>query len=469
VAWQTTLECRVWLNRYMLVMSRQQLDLAGPPLLGVLALWLAAAVWLRLYRERPDPTMTASLARLIESVIVVSTSTIVLTFFSRQLGNDKSRSFVLLFAPISFLFLVASLRLAGFITMLIEERWNRPKRVAVIGTGPGVSDMVEAIRQSRPRVLVRGLILPEALASAGIFEPVAAGWGGISAPGTLPVLGTTRQLAAVINRECLDRIIVASGSLTGAEFEHCDVVTRRMGVTVSHPIRTAGLRDGMKYKVDADLQLLDLTAVPFTRRQEVVKRAFDVVICLALLTLVMPLFGLIAALICLTSPGPVFYRSQRVGKGGRYFTFWKFRSMYIDGVSRAELAARNERSGHVFKIRRDPRVTPVGRVLRRLSLDELPQLLNVLAGDMSLIGPRPLPAEDLDPDGMSTKFRQWAEQRAMVRPGITGLWQVSGRSDLPFAKMTELDLAYIRDWSLGMDFRILLSTPRAVFSSRGAY
>ena len=129
----------------------------------------------------------------------------------------------------------------------------------------------------------------------------------------------------------------------------------------------------------------------------------------------------------------------------------------------------NEASGHVFKIRRDPRVTPVGRVMRRLSFDELPQLFNVLAGDMSLVGPRPLPAEDLSSDGMSRIYAEWAQQRSLVRPGITGLWQIRGRSDLTFAQMVELDLEYVRNWSLGLDISILLETPRAVLIGKGAY
>jgi lipopolysaccharide/colanic/teichoic acid biosynthesis glycosyltransferase len=143
--------------------------------------------------------------------------------------------------------------------------------------------------------------------------------------------------------------------------------------------------------------------------------------------------------------------------------------MYVDGPRRSDLGKWNEKSGHIFKIRRDPRVTAVGRLIRRLSLDELPQLFNVLAGDMSLVGPRPLPAEDLDPDGLSRKFADWANQRSNMRPGITGLWQVRGRSDLPFAKMIELDLQYIREWSIATDLGILLRTPGAIIRGVGAY
>ena len=188
---------------------------------------------------------------------------------------------------------------------------------------------------------------------------------------------------------------------------------------------------------------------------------------LALLAL-LPLFALIAVLIKATSKGSVLHKSRRIGKGGRQFTFLKFRSMYSDSDPR-KVIADNEKSGHIFKIRNDPRVTPVGRLLRKYSLDELPQLINILFGEMSFVGPRPLPASDLGPDGMSKQYIAWSEGRAKVYPGLTGLWQVSGRSDLPFEDMVRLDLSYIQNWSLALDIRILLETPLLVLRGAGAY
>jgi lipopolysaccharide/colanic/teichoic acid biosynthesis glycosyltransferase len=135
----------------------------------------------------------------------------------------------------------------------------------------------------------------------------------------------------------------------------------------------------------------------------------------------------------------------------------------------SELLHANEKSGHIFKIRNDPRVTPIGKILRKYSLDELPQLINILRGDMSLVGPRPLPARDLDPDGMSRQFAAWSEGRARVHPGLTGLWQVSGRGDLTFEDMIRLDLEYIRRWSLLLDLNIVLVTPMRVIKGAGAY
>ena len=143
--------------------------------------------------------------------------------------------------------------------------------------------------------------------------------------------------------------------------------------------------------------------------------------------------------------------------------------MYVTGPKRRDLMVANEKRGHLFKIRNDPRVTPLGRVLRRFSLDELPQFVNVLRGEMSLVGPRPLPSEDLDPDGFSKKHAIWADQRARVLPGITGLWQIRGRSQLNFEQMVELDLHYLRHWCVALDIQILLETPLAALGGRGAY
>lgn len=195
----------------------------------------------------------------------------------------------------------------------------------------------------------------------------------------------------------------------------------------------------------------------------------DVVLSLTALVGLGPLMLVLAIVIRLTSRGPVLYKALRVGKGGRHFTFLKFRSMYHDDEARSRMAAANEKSGHIFKIREDPRITPIGRFLRRYSLDELPQLINILRGEMSIVGPRPLPARDLGPDGMSRQFTAWSESRARVQPGLTGLWQIKGRSDLSFEDMIRYDLEYIQNWSLSLDINIILSTPMLVLRGVGAY
>ena len=196
----------------------------------------------------------------------------------------------------------------------------------------------------------------------------------------------------------------------------------------------------------------------------VVKRCFDFVIAGLLLVFAAPVMGLISLLIKLTSRGPVLHRSPRPGIGGAPFDCLKFRTMYEGAESRQdELEGLNEKTGALFKIRDDPRVTPVGRFLRRFSLDELPQLINVLRGEMSLVGPRPLPLRD------DELLADWHRRRYLVLPGITGLWQVSGRSDLDFDDMVRLDFLYLERWSVLLDLVILLKTVPAVLKRQGAY
>jgi exopolysaccharide biosynthesis polyprenyl glycosylphosphotransferase len=196
----------------------------------------------------------------------------------------------------------------------------------------------------------------------------------------------------------------------------------------------------------------------------VMKRALDFTLALIAMIIVSPVMLLAAALIKLTSPGPIFFTQKRIGQNKRMFTIYKFRSMAADAEAQMrKLEHLNEVTGPVFKMKHDPRITPVGRFLRKTSIDELPQLINVLKGDMSLVGPRPLPIRDYE--GFS---KDWHRRRFSVRPGITCLWQVNGRSAIPFEKWMELDMQYIDKWSLWLDLKILARTIPAVWRGSGA-
>ena len=196
----------------------------------------------------------------------------------------------------------------------------------------------------------------------------------------------------------------------------------------------------------------------------VVKRLFDIGVSAALTIVAAPVWLLVALAVKLDSPGPVFYRDRRVGLGEGEFGMFKFRSMYIDASERqAGLEGANEASGPLFKIKDDPRVTKVGRIMRRYSIDELPQILNVLRGEMSLVGPRPLPLRDF------VQLEDWHRKRYLVLPGMTGLWQVSGRIDLSFDDLVRLDFYYLENWSIWLDISILAKTLPAVVARRGAY
>jgi exopolysaccharide biosynthesis polyprenyl glycosylphosphotransferase len=194
------------------------------------------------------------------------------------------------------------------------------------------------------------------------------------------------------------------------------------------------------------------------------KRAFDILVSATLIVLATPVWAVIALGVKLDSPGPVFYRDRRVGLAESEFGMFKFRSMYTDAASRQDaLEIENEASGPLFKIKNDPRVTRIGRILRRYSIDELPQLLNVLRGEMSLVGPRPLPLRDY------VQLEDWHRKRYLVLPGMTGLWQVSGRIDLSFDDLVRLDFYYLENWSIWLDISILAKTLPAVAARRGAY
>jgi exopolysaccharide biosynthesis polyprenyl glycosylphosphotransferase len=210
--------------------------------------------------------------------------------------------------------------------------------------------------------------------------------------------------------------------------------------------------------------LIGVQEIAFSRTALLVKRAMDVILALLMILLGLPVIVLIALAIKLDSPGPILFRQDRVGKNGRPFRIYKFRSMRVGAEEEQEdLLAMNEADGPLFKIRNDPRLTRVGRFLRRTSLDELPQLINVLQGQMSLVGPRPAIAYEVE------QYQPWHRQRLSVHPGMTGLWQVSGRSELTFDEGVLLDIYYIEHWSPWLDLTILLRTVPKVFIGDGAY
>jgi exopolysaccharide biosynthesis polyprenyl glycosylphosphotransferase len=212
------------------------------------------------------------------------------------------------------------------------------------------------------------------------------------------------------------------------------------------------------------IPLISLKQTSLTGLNLAIKRGFDLVFSVIVLVAIAPLWLVIAIAIKLDSPGPVLFRQTRAGRYGKPFTAYKFRSMYVDAEAQLEkLRARNEASGPLFKLRDDPRRTRVGRVLRETSLDELPQFLNSLRGDMSVVGPRPAILSEV------AQYQDWHMRRLEVLPGVTGLWQVSGRSELTFDEMVMLDIYYAENWSLGLDLRIILRTIPQFFFGEGAY
>jgi exopolysaccharide biosynthesis polyprenyl glycosylphosphotransferase len=278
----------------------------------------------------------------------------------------------------------------------------------------------------------------------------------------LPLLGPIAQLEELVQAYAVDELIIALPSARREQASH--ILARGFGRHVQVkllPELDPLLPDRFAVHQLGGRQYLGFVPVAAVSW---LKRATDLVLVSLGLLVISPILAMIAIGVKLDSPGPVFYRQQRVGKDGRLFSMFKFRSMCQDADRRLEtLRGQNEASGPLFKMRNDPRVTRVGAVLRRWSLDELPQLINVLRGEMSLVGPRPPLQKEVD------EYEEWQLGRLRAVPGLTGLWQVSGRSEVPFHDMVRLDLHYIRNWSLALDLEILLRTIPAVLTNRGAY
>jgi exopolysaccharide biosynthesis polyprenyl glycosylphosphotransferase len=280
----------------------------------------------------------------------------------------------------------------------------------------------------------------------------------------LPFLGSADALASVLASGPVDELIVTDDFKERELLEIVEQAHRRgLRVRVA-PKTTELLVTRGEYTPQEGLPLFELRPPVLIGTDWVIKRGFDLTLSTLVLVLGLPLWLLVAIAIKVSSRGPVFYSDRRVGCGEREFGMLKFRTMHVDAADRqAELEGRNEADGPLFKIRDDPRVTTVGRLLRRFSLDEVPQLLNVLRGEMSIVGPRPLPLRDY------VQLEDWHRKRYLVLPGLTGLWQVSGRIALPFDDLVRLDFYYLENWSIWLDISIIAKTLPAVLAGRGAY
>lgn len=322
------------------------------------------------------------------------------------------------------------------------------RRVVLLGTGDGLSHLRDQLLASR----------------GGIGIDVIGSVGSNQVTG-LQLLGGLHELGSVLERERPAELI-----LSEADFEEkvvLDVVhlAHRYGVKVKlAPSTTELLVHEGEYVPGQGVPLFELQPPVLSGIEWLAKRGFDLVVASLLLVLLLPLWVAVALAIKLGSRGPILYHDTRIGVGESEFGMLKFRTMVVDAAERqAELETLNEATGALFKIKDDPRVTRVGAVLRRLSIDELPQLANVLRGEMSLVGPRPLPLRD------HAMLEDWHRARYHVLPGMTGLWQISGRSGLEFDDLVRLDFTYIEQWSIWTDISIIAKTIPAVIAGRGAY
>jgi exopolysaccharide biosynthesis polyprenyl glycosylphosphotransferase len=324
-----------------------------------------------------------------------------------------------------------------------------PERVLIVGDDPVIRPLVR-VTERHPEV---------GLTVIGIVADAPQQTFGI--PGLEP-LGRIDELERVVGEEQPDRIFICSSSLDPEAALDVIDASRRFSAKIGILPEALELF-GPSVEID-ELQgvaVLEASAPVLSRSSRALKRLFDIVVASTVLLLASPVVIAAAIAIKLSSPGPVIFRQRRVGRGGRGFWLWKFRTMVPDAEQRRDELLAHSEDPNWLKLSHDPRITRVGHLLRRTSIDELPQLFNVLKGDMSIVGPRPLP------DYEDAAVAGWGRGRLDLTPGITGLWQVLGRTLIPFEEMVKLDYVYVTNWSLWLDLKVLLKTLPVVFGGRG--
>ncbi|GBD16446.1 UDP-glucose:undecaprenyl-phosphate glucose-1-phosphate transferase [bacterium HR26] len=378
-------------------------------------------------------------------------------------------SFLLRFSPSRLIFIYAwALMIALLIGERLLGRWLKAQlwargigvdRVLVVGAGPAGQRIMQYL-YNHPRLGYRVIGFADVQAPAE--ELALATERRVVHP---PYLGDLSQVTEIVRSAQVDEVIVALPPAHHDQILEIVEQCRELDVAFSLvPDLFELALDRVQISEVAGLPLIGIKEGQIRGWNYGIKRAMDIVISLTVLILAAPLMALIALAIKLDSPGPILFRQVRVGKGGRHFILYKFRSM-VDGAEQQQPVLQEVygRGALLFKLRDDPRVTRVGRFLRRTSLDELPQFFNVLKGEMSVVGPRPpVPAE-------VAEYQDWHLQRLMVTPGLTGLWQVNGRSDLSFDEMVRLDLYYAEHWSPWLDIKLMLRTVPVILTGRGAY
>jgi exopolysaccharide biosynthesis polyprenyl glycosylphosphotransferase len=397
-----------------------------------------------LYSDRPRrPGLSGIATALFQATVIAA-------LFALANGEHFS-TYALFYGSLFFgtVYLGTLRHLHTRVTGWLLEQAGYTRRAVLVGSGKHIEAVAHALAgKSRTRVDLVGYISLTPRPSNGLRS-----------------LGQLADLSDVLARERVQEVIIADPDFPQEQAVELVDVCHRRGVTVHVAPSTMDiLTERAEFVPGQTVPLFTLRPPVFEGVDYALKRTFDLVLSIAGLILLSPILLIIAIAIKLGSRGPVIYRSIRPGMAGRPFYCFKFRTMreHADQIQ-MDLEPLNEQSGALFKIRDDPRLTTVGRYLRRFSFDELPQLVNVVRGEMSLVGPRPLPMRDFE------KLDDWHKKRYLVLPGITGLWQVSGRAELDFDDLVRLDFVYLERWSVFLDLSILLKTIPAVLSRRGAF
>lgn len=398
-----------------------------------------------------SPSEAGRVARSLSMGVV---ALILITYLIKAPG--LSRAWVLLVWVLSIMLVLAARAGIALALVILRRHGRMLHPTIVVGSNAEASDIIRVLKANADAGLV-----PVGCLTSSQAERLELDY----CSDDVPVVGHAREMTEVLDTIAIDAVVIASSA-----FDH-DVLARMIAELRDRDIDvhiSSGLFEVLTSRVlvneVAGVPLITVKGVSLSPRKVLTKRAFDLFVAGVFVLIGLPFWLFVAATIKLTSPGPVLYGQERVGRSGKRFQMLKFRSMYRDADARlAELQADNEASGPLFKMKDDPRITPIGRWMRKFSIDEFPQLINVMRGEMSLVGPRPpLPHEV---DRYSTN--DW--RRLEVTPGMTGLWQVSGRSSLTFDEMVRLDLFYIENWSVALDLTIIMRTVPAVLLARGAY
>ncbi len=417
----------------------------------ILPLWSVLLAYFGLYQSfRTRPLWTEPWALL--KAAFWGTLLLATLSFAFKL-HYVSRLLIVLFGVAAFLLLSGERLAVRSIARAARRKGYNYRNVLVVGTGRRAREIAQIVEDQKHWGLkLLGLVCD------------SAGQRGARS-GSHPIVGTTEEMANILRHEVVDEVIFAVSRKRLEELEEIFLMCEELGIRAHVAVN---FFPHMIAKVHLDdlhgVPLLTFTTTPYNEFLLVLKRAFDIVTSGVLLLVLSPLLLLIAVAIKATSPGPVLFKQARVGLNGRRFTLYKFRSMVQDAESRKqEILHLNEMTGPVFKIKDDPRLTPIGKLLRRTSFDELPQLLNVFKGNMSIVGPRPPIPEEV------CEYKSWQRRRLSMKPGLTCLWQINGRNGIvDFDRWMELDLQYIDNWSLKLDLKIFLKTIPAVLLGRGA-
>jgi len=397
-----------------------------------------------LYSDRPRRPGLGKIATALFQATVIA------LVFALASGDHPS-SYGLFYGSLIFgTIYIGSLRaLHTRVTGWLLEQAGYERRALLVGSGKHIEAVAHALsgRDRTPLVIV------------GYISLTPRPQNGLRS------LGRLDQLSDVLARERVQEVIIADPDFPQEQAVELVDVCHQKGVMVHvAPSTMEILFDRAEFVPGQSVPLFTLRPPVFEGIDYALKRTFDLVISIVTLIVLSPFLLAIAAAIKLSSRGPAIYRSVRPGIAGKPFSCFKFRTMreHADQIQ-DDLEPLNEKTGALFKIRADPRLTRIGRFLRRFSIDELPQLVNVVRGEMSLVGPRPLPMRDFE------RLEEWHKKRYLVLPGITGLWQVSGRAELDFDDLVRLDFLYLEQWSVFLDLSILLKTIPAVLSRRGAF